>query len=130
MLVLLLPTLLVAAAEVVAALPAAPRNRTNVGVVNGRPVLAGEWDGVVMVVTGSCEEPAAGLCSGVFIHPEIVLTAGHCCAEGDHKAVCGGKVAPGRQLSVANQSFTDLGVESEQPQSGLDIPAKLQIVQG
>ena len=39
---------------------------------------------------GECE--GAGLCTGMFIHPEVVMTAGHCCETGATKAICSGKV--------------------------------------
>ena len=39
----------------------------------------------------------------------MVLTAGHCCGEGDVKAVCGGHTLPTRLLATANESFVDLG---------------------
>ena len=35
----------------------------------------------------------------MFIHPEVVMTAGHCCGAGEIKAICGGKVRPGRKLA-------------------------------
>lgn len=52
----------------------------------------GEWEGTVMVIgeDGECE--GAGLCTGMFIHPEVVMTAGHCCETGATKAICSGKV--------------------------------------
>jgi secreted trypsin-like serine protease len=59
-------------------------NRTSdLGIVNGRPTLEGEWTGTVMVIgsNGDCED--SGLCTGMFIHPEIVMSAGHCCAAGE-----------------------------------------------
>ena len=35
----------------------------------------------------------------MFIHPEVVMTAGHCCGTGEIKAICGGKVRPGAKLA-------------------------------
>ena len=36
-----------------------------------------------------------------------MLTAGHCCGEGDVKAVCGGHTLPTRLLATANESFVE-----------------------
>lgn len=54
--------------------------------------ILGEWEGTVMVmgVDGECR--GAGLCTGMFIHPEVVMTAGHCCETGATKAICTGKI--------------------------------------
>jgi hypothetical protein len=46
---------------------------------------------------GTCE--SSGLCTGMFIHPEVVMTAGHCCETGAIKAICGGKIRPGVKLA-------------------------------
>lgn len=75
--------------------------KPNLGVINGRVTKAGEWEGTVMVTgsTGACDD--SGLCSGSFIHPEIVMTAGHCCETGAKKAICGGKERPGNLLAVS-----------------------------
>lgn len=64
---------------------------SGLGIVNGRTTLPGEWEGTVMVIgeNGDCLD--LGLCSGAFIHPQVVMTAGHCCQAGVVKAICGGK---------------------------------------
>jgi hypothetical protein len=69
--------------------------------------LPGEWEGSIQVATDDCE--GSSVCSGVFIHPQVVLTAGHCCGEGDVKAVCAGHTLPTRLLATANESYVDLG---------------------
>ena len=75
--------------------------------MNGRTTLAGEWEGTVMVIgsTGDCDDE--GLCTGMFIHPEVVMTAGHCCAVGATKAICGGNVRPGVKLAESVETFTN-----------------------
>lgn len=84
---------LAAAAAASAALNAsAPR------VVNGRETQPGEWEGVIMVTGSNGECTDSGLCSGTFIHPQVVLSAGHCCTAGP-KAICGGKERPGQKLA-------------------------------
>ena len=42
----------------------------------------------------------------MFIHPEVVMSAGHCCAAGATKAICGGKERPGRKLAESVATFT------------------------
>jgi len=83
-------------------------NQTGLGVINGRTTRAGEWEGTVMVIgeDGECE--GAGLCTGMFIHPEVVMTAGHCCETGATKAICTGKLRPGSKVaaSVAMKKLT------------------------
>lgn len=76
-------------------------------VVNGRPTLPGQWEGTIMVIgsNGDCED--SGLCTGMFIHPEVVMTAGHCCAAGATKAICGGKERPGRKLAESVAMVTN-----------------------
>jgi len=79
-----------------------PANLTNntdwFGIVNGRNCQNGEWDGVVMVVGTNGQCGTGGLCSGAWIHPEVVLTAGHCCAAGTSKAICAGLTRPGTKM--------------------------------
>lgn len=74
-------------------------NLTSPMVINGRPTNPGEWEGTVMVIgaDGDCSD--SGLCTGMFIHPEVVMTAGHCCGNRETKAICGGKLRPGVKLA-------------------------------
>jgi len=69
-------------------------------IINGRTTLPGEWEGTIMVV-GNNGQCSGGLCTGSFIHPRVVLSAGHCCAANARKAICGGKNRPGRLLAVS-----------------------------
>ena len=82
-------------------------NESKLGVVNGRVTTVGEWEGTIMVIgsDGSCE--SSGLCTGMFIHPEVVMTAGHCCGTGEIKAICGGKVRPGAKLAQSKAMVKD-----------------------
>lgn len=45
-----------------------------------------------MVIGANGDCGSSGLCSGSFIHPRIVMSAGHCCGRGETKAICGGKL--------------------------------------
>jgi hypothetical protein len=51
-----------------ARLLAANASYPDLGIVNGRVTLSGEWEGTVMVIgsNGDCED--SGLCTGMFIH--------------------------------------------------------------
>jgi len=60
---------------------------------------------MVIGSNGDCED--SGLCTGMFIHPEVVMSAGHCCAAGATKAICGGKERPGVKLAESVSTFTD-----------------------
>jgi hypothetical protein len=71
--------------------PANVSHSPGLGIVNGRTTTQGEWEGVVMVIGGNGDCLDLGLCSGAFIHPQIVMTAGHCCEPSEKKAICGGK---------------------------------------
>ena len=101
------PDAIEAAAERIIEFNRSVASAHNVGIVNGRTTEAGEWEGTVMVVgsTGDCDD--AGLCTGMFIHPEVVMSAGHCCASGDVKAICGGKERPGVKLAQSVDTFAD-----------------------
>jgi len=54
---------------------------------------------MVIGSNGDCGD--TGLCSGSLIHPRVVLTAGHCCATNARKAVCAGKLRPGRRIGAS-----------------------------
>mmetsp|Transcript_9048 Transcript_9048/g.10236 ORF Transcript_9048/g.10236 Transcript_9048/m.10236 type:complete len:286 (+) Transcript_9048:28-885(+) len=77
------------------------------GIVHGRDTKEGEWEGTIMVIgsTGSCDD--TGLCTGMFIHPQVVMSAGHCCRAGHVKAICGGKERPGKKLAQSKFTFTN-----------------------
>jgi hypothetical protein len=82
------------ASALVAAAAAMNANATDggdLGVINGRVTNPGEWEGTVMVIGANGECTDSGLCTGMLIHPSVVMTAGHCCASGATKAICGGK---------------------------------------
>jgi len=68
------------------------------GIVNGRDCRGGEWEGVVMVVGTNGQCGSGGLCTGAWIHPEVVMTAGHCCGAGTTKAICAGLNRPGTKM--------------------------------
>lgn len=69
--------------------------------VNGRATNVGEWEGTVMVIVGE-----GGLCTGMFIHPEVVMTAGHCCITGV-MTISGGKQYPGNKLAQSKAFVKD-----------------------
>ena len=60
-------------------------NLTVPMIIHGRVTNPGEWEGTVMVIgaNGQCSD--SGLCTGTMIHPEVVMTAGHCCDQGTCK---------------------------------------------
>jgi len=73
----------------------------QMGIINGRETAPGEWEGTIMVVGSNGQCSSAGLCTGMFIHPQIVMSAGHCCAANARKAICGGKNRPGTLLATS-----------------------------
>lgn len=99
-------------------------NHSDLGVVNGRVTNPGEWEGTIMVIGADGDCGSTGLCTGMFIHPEVVMTAGHCCAAGAIKAICGGKVRPGQKLAQSKAMVTNTAGANDFCLLHLDRPVR------
>lgn len=100
-------------AAVFAAAATAQKNGTvqpPLGIVNGDPTGYTQWRGMLAV------RSSRGLCSGVAISPEVVLSAAHCCLdppglysiEGGADIMNGGAVHYGGVRQLANRPGQDL----------------------